>query len=135
MPRRWPLILIVASMAAGCSGPANAPSALPSQPSNATSSAATTFADDPPGAVACAKAARTLRDGTVMNPGVVTEIEDAAVTADAPVLEAAEALSESYTKAVAAHGTDAEPDAVAAVSEAAARLTQVCADSGLEVVG
>jgi hypothetical protein len=70
-----------------------------------------------------------------MNPGVVTDITAAAATADAPVLEAAQALSAAYTEAVAAHGTDAEPDAIAAVSAAAAELTRICAASGLEVAG
>jgi hypothetical protein len=70
-----------------------------------------------------------------MNPGVVADITTASGTADAPVADAARALSTAYTRAVAAHGTDAEPDAVAAVSAAAAELVAICGDSGLETVG
>lgn len=125
-------ILVSATTATGCTGPANTP-APSAPPSSAIASAPPS--DDPPGTRACAKASRTLRDGTVMNPGVVTDITAAAATADAPVLEAAQALSAAYTEAVAAHDTDAEPDAIAAVSAAAAELTRICAASGLEVAG
>lgn len=137
MPRRLPalslLILIVASVGTACAGPANTPAAPSAQPP--TVPASVPAGDDPPGKIACAKAASTLRDGTVMTPGVVADITTAAATADAPVLEAAQALAASYTKAVAAQGTEAEPDAIAAVSAAAAELARICADSGLEVVG
>jgi hypothetical protein len=126
-------ILIGAVTVSACAGPENTPGPSSASPSSATASGPP--ADDPPGTRACAKASRALRDGTVMNPGVVTDITTAAATADAPVLEAAQALAAAYTKAVAAHGADAEPDAIAAVSAAAAELTRICAASGLEVAG
>jgi hypothetical protein len=138
MPRRLPalssLILIVTAATTACSGPANTPTITPASTSRAATVTASP-ADDPPGTLACARAARTLREGTVMDPGVVTDITTAAATADAPILEAAQALATSYTDAVAAQGTAAEPDAIAAVSAAAAELTRICAAAGLEVVG
>jgi vacuolar-type H+-ATPase subunit H len=70
-----------------------------------------------------------------MNPGVITDITDATRTADAPVADAAQDLSTAYRKAIAAHDTEAEPDAVAAVSAAAAELVKICGDSGLETAG
>jgi hypothetical protein len=66
---------------------------------------------------------------------VVTDIADAAGTADAPVADAAQTLATAYTTAVAAHGQATEPDAIAAVSAAAAELVKICSDSGLETVG
>jgi hypothetical protein len=91
--------------------------------------------DEPPGTIACGKAIRAVRDATLMNPGVIADITNAAATADAPVTDAAQRLSEAYDKAVAAHNKDTEPDAIAAVSGAGAELIQICTDSGLETVG
>jgi hypothetical protein len=129
--------VIIAIMIPGCSSPADDPPATtaPASVRADHSSADHSSADDLPGTVACGKAARALSDGTLMNPGVITDITHAAGTADAPVADAADHLSEAYTEAVGAHGTDAEPDAVAAVSRAAAELIKICRDSGLETVG
>jgi hypothetical protein len=125
-------VLIAGSLTAGCSHEAHEPtSALPS----AAPSAPTAPVDDPPGAIVCGKAVRAVRAATLMDPGVVTDISTAAGTADAPVADAVQALSAAYTEAVAAHDTDAEPDAVAAVSAAAADLVEICGDSGLETAG
>ncbi|TWG10682.1 hypothetical protein FHX34_107176 [Actinoplanes teichomyceticus] len=66
---------------------------------------------------------------------MIQEITDASATADAPVADAATALARAYEKAVASHGSAGEPDAVAAVSAAAADMSQVCADSGLDAAG
>jgi hypothetical protein len=156
--------LIVAIMILGCSSPPDNPPASispASVPADGTSADGTsadgtsadgtsadgTSADgtspddslddsaDLSGTIACGKAARALNDGTLMHPGVITDITRASGTADAPVADAANHLSEAYTEAVGAHGTDAEPDAVAAVSRAAAELIKICRDSGLETVG
>jgi hypothetical protein len=70
-----------------------------------------------------------------MDPGVVDAIVRASRTADAPVADAAERLAASYASAVAAHGSESEPDAIAAVSVAGADMTKVCDDSGLDTVG
>ena len=129
-------VLVAGSTVAGCSDPSPKPTAAaPSAPGSEPSGAAAAQADEPPGAIACGKAVRAVRDATLMNPGVITDIVAATGTADAPVADAARDLSAAYSKAVAAHDTDAEPDAVAAVSAAAAELVQICDDSGLETVG
>jgi len=119
------------------SGPASTPAVEPSadEPTADEPSADEPSADGPPGAIACGKAALAVRDATLMNPGVITDITRASGTADAPVADAAQHLSEAYTEAAGAHGTGAEPDAVAAVSAAAAELLRICSDSGLVAVG
>ena len=66
---------------------------------------------------------------------LVDAIVRASRTADAPVADAAERLAAAYASAVAAHGQESEPDAIAAVSVAGADMTGVCADSGLDTVG
>jgi hypothetical protein len=91
--------------------------------------------DDPPGLLACAVLRRAVTEATLMDPGVVDAIVRASRTADAPVADAAERLAASYASAVAAHGSESEPDAIAAVSVAGADMTKVCEDSGLDTVG
>src|SRR4051812_11194456 len=92
-------------------------------------------ADDPPGAITCGKLAAAITATTIMDPGVVDDIVAASNTADAPVADAAQRLASAYAAAVAAKGGEREPDAVAAVSAAAADMSGVCDDSGLETVG
>ncbi|BFU46707.1 hypothetical protein [Krasilnikovia sp. MM14-A1004] len=123
-------VALLAPLLAGCSGGGTAPPAT--TPSPASASAAV---DDPPGTITCAKLARAIADATLMQPGVVDDIVAASATADAPVADAARRLGEAYAAAVASHGTDNEPDAVAAVSASAAEMSQVCVDSGLETAG
>jgi hypothetical protein len=123
--------LIVLSIAPGCSRSAAPASLEPATPS-ATSSAAV---DDPPGSVACLALQRAVARAALMDPGVVDGIVRASRTADAPVADAAERLAAAYASAVAAHGLEGEPDAIAAVSVAGADMTSVCADSGLDTVG
>jgi hypothetical protein len=135
VPRPLLVLLIAASVVAGCSGPGESDTPASAPQAAVTSSAPAAPVDEPPGAIACGKAVDAVREATLMLPGVVTDIAGAAGTADAPVADAAQMLSQAYTEAVAAHGTDDEPDAVAAVSEAAAELVAICADSGLETVG
>ncbi|MFB9357740.1 hypothetical protein [Actinoplanes nipponensis] len=148
-----PFVLLLAGTVAGCShpshqaatpSPAAAPSVSPAMagqtaagnaPAGATPAGEVASVDEPPGALTCGKAVRAVRDASLMQPGVIADIAGAAGTADAPVADAAQALSAAYTKAVAAHGTDAEPDAVAAVSAAAAELVAICDDSGLATTG
>jgi hypothetical protein len=129
--------LLAAGTVVGCSSPSARPaSAPPASPSPSRAPAASAApVDEPPGAIACDKAVRAVSDASLMNPGVIADITTASGTADAPVADAAQVLSTAYTRAVAAHGTDAEPDAVAAVSAAAAELVAICGDSGLETVG
>jgi len=136
--------LIVPFLIPGCSGPPDnppapaisGPASTPAvEPSADEPTADEPSADEPPGAIACGKAALAVRDATLMNPGVITDITRASGTADAPVADAAQHLSEAYTEAAGAHGTGAEPDAVAAVSAAAAELLKICSDSGLAAVG
>jgi len=134
LPAVVPSVLIAGFVAAGCSAagrgtPVPAPAPVVAPPSVSAP------ADDPPGAMTCGRVVRAVRDATLMVPGVVTDVVQASDTADAPVADAAQRLSMRYTAAVAAHGTDGEPDAIAAVSEAAAEMVGVCADSGLETAG
>ncbi|GAB1645302.1 hypothetical protein [Krasilnikovia sp. MM14-A1259] len=129
MPRSLIAVVLLVALA-GCSGgPATPPAPTTASPS------AGTVADDPPGTVTCGKLTRAIADGTLMQPGVVDDIVAASATADAPVADAARRLGEAYEAAVAVHGTDREPDAVAAVSAAASEMSKVCEDSGLETVG
>lgn len=121
--------------AAAPSAPANEPPGASAAPDNGPPGAAAAQVDEPPGTIACGKAVQAVRNATLMNPGVITDITAATGTADAPVADAAQRLSAAYSKAVAAHDTDAEPDAVAAVSAAAAELVKICGDSGLETAG
>jgi hypothetical protein len=135
MPRSSALLLsvLIAGSMAACSS--DTPTDPAPAPTTAPPTASVAPIDEPPGTIACGKAVRALRDATLMNPGVITDITNAAVTADAPVAEAAQTLSAAYAKAITAHGTPTEPDAVAAVSGAAAELAKTCSDSGLETVG
>ena len=123
-------VLLAGSVTSGCSEATPAPAPKP-----AASSLAAAPVDEPPGTVACGKAVDAVRDATLMNPGVITDITTASETADAPVADAAQTLAQAYTKAVEAHGTEEEPDAVATVSAAAAELVKICGDSGLETAG
>lgn len=91
--------------------------------------------DDPPGTITCARLAAAITDASLMTPGVIDEIARTSATADAPVADAAQRLVTAYADAAAAVGTTMEPDAVAAVSAAAADMSGVCADSGLQTVG
>jgi hypothetical protein len=138
MPRSLAAILLSAVIAGstltGCIDPAEAPAAG-RPPTGASSAAPPPPADEPPGTIACGKAVRAVRDATLMNPTVVTDITSAAGTADAPVTDAAQRLSAAYEAALAAHNKDTEPDAIAAVSGAAAELLTICSDSGLGTVG
>ena len=123
----WP-VLIAGGLLAGCSHPHT-------EPTTAATSAAPSPPGDPSGAVACGKAISAVRAATLMDPGVITDIATAAGPADAPIADAAQRLSKAYTAAVAAHDKDTEPDAIAAVSAAAAELVTICNDSGLETAG
>ncbi|MEV4352372.1 hypothetical protein AB0J83_48590 [Actinoplanes sp. NPDC049596] len=126
----------LALLLAGCADDGKQP--VPAPVASATvseSSAASAIADDPPGTLACAALAVAVTDASLMEPGVVDGIVGASGTADAPVADAAAALATAYTQAAAAKGTESEPDAVAAVSAAAADMSSVCADSGLQTVG
>jgi hypothetical protein len=88
--------------------------------------------DEPPGLLTCTALAVAIRDASLMEPGVVKGIAAASGTADAPVADAAERLFQAYRGALLRAGTPSEPDAVAAVSAAAADMAQVCADSGFQ---
>jgi hypothetical protein len=112
----------------GCSAKTN-----PGPPAPGPSPISTTApVDDPPGLLTCRHLADAIRAASLMEPGVIQAIVAAGTTADAPVADAASALGQAYEKALTSHGTRAEPDAVAAVSAAAADMSQVCADSGLD---
>ncbi|MGA5304553.1 hypothetical protein ACPCHT_31900 [Nucisporomicrobium flavum] len=127
---------VLAALLAGCSTPAAPPS--PTPPAPAASPArppSAAVADDPPGSVACGKISEAVREGTLMQPGVVSDVGRSTATADAPVADAAVRLQQAYDRAVAAQGRDDEPDRVAAVSAAAAQMVSVCADSGLATAG
>jgi hypothetical protein len=88
-----------------------------------------------PGTRTCALLGAAITQATLMDPGVITLIVAASATADAPVADAAQRLAAAYAKAARSKGTAAEPDAVAAVSAAAADMDGVCDESGLESAG
>jgi hypothetical protein len=92
-------------------------------------------ADEPPGTNTCHQLRLAITDATLLVPGVVDSIVQASSTADAPVADAAQRMAAAYAAAVTAKGSDSEPDAVAAVSAAAAAMSGVCDDSGLDTVG
>ncbi|WIM97474.1 hypothetical protein ACTOB_001000 [Actinoplanes oblitus] len=121
-----------ASAGPGVTGSASAgpsPAAVPPSPGPSVAGGPAPV-DDPPGLLTCRALAAAIRDASLMQPGVIPAIVDVSGTADAPVADAAARLAEAYRKAVASQGTAGEPDAVAAVSAAAADMSQVCADSG-----
>jgi hypothetical protein len=89
----------------------------------------------PPGTRTCSDLTTAITRATLMDPGVVARIAAASATADAPVADAAQRLAAAYAKAAISKGTSQEPDAVAAVSAAAADMAGVCEESGLESVG
>ncbi|RZU52313.1 hypothetical protein EV385_4164 [Krasilnikovia cinnamomea] len=129
MPRSPIAVVLLALLLTGCGGGSPPPASSPAPTS------ASAAVDDPPGTITCARLTQAITDATLMQPGVVDSIVAASTTADAPVADAARRLGEAYAAAVAAHGTADEPDAVAAVSAAAAEMSQVCVDSGLETAG
>ncbi len=112
----------------GCAGE-KSPRPSPSGPSAAVTPSPV---DDPPGLLTCRHLAVAIRNASLMEPGVVEVIVAASTTADAPVADAATALGQAYDRALISHDTQGEPDAIAAVSAAAADMSQVCADSGLD---
>jgi len=85
--------------------------------------------------MSCKALTIAMRDATLMNPGVVESLVAASSSADAPIADSARRLAAAYSAAIAAKGTDKEPDAVAAVSVAGAEMSRVCDESGLETVG
>jgi phage terminase large subunit-like protein len=137
--RQITLVCTLGLVLSGCSG-ADTPAATSVVPSPAAVSPSAVIsvsgtADDPPGSFACALLAEAVADASLMDEGVAAGIMRASATADAPVADAAERLLDAYTGAVAARSSDAEPDAVAAVSAAAADMSGVCSDSGLSTTG
>lgn len=130
---------------AACGHSTPAPPAPPAVPPATTSAMAAppAPADVPtaeasgalPGTRTCADLTTAITQATLMEPGVVDRIVKASSTADAPVADAARRLSAAYAKATTSKGTAQEPDAVAAVSAAAADMAGVCAESGLESAG
>jgi hypothetical protein len=89
----------------------------------------------PPGTQTCAALGTAIKNATLMQPGIVDQIFAASATADAPVGDAAQRLATAYAAAAKSTGTAQEPDAVAAVSAAAADMDGVCNESGLESTG
>jgi hypothetical protein len=140
------LLVGSASVLVACSGtpqPIVSPSAVSAPAGNASAGSApaptgsngATIVDDPPGSMACGELKDAVTGATLMEPGVVDQIVRYSSTADAPVADSAQRLAAAYVAAVTAHGSDGEPDAVAAVSMAGADMTKVCDESGLETVG
>ncbi len=127
-------VLVMLTGLAGCTGDDPDPAGPVAEPPPA-SSAPAEFTDDPPGAIACGQVVTAVRDASLLTPGVIDAVAAAAATADAPVADAAQRLATAYDEAVAASGTDDEPDKVAAVSAAAADMVDICGDSGLQTVG
>jgi hypothetical protein len=135
MSRSWlPGVLVLtlgcSATSAGCSADATPPPA-PASAAPAESPAV----EETPGLRACGTLWTAVDAGTLMTPGVVDGIVRASTTADAPVADAAQRLAAAYASARAARGMESEPDAVAAVSAAAADMAGVCDDSGLITVG
>lgn len=127
------MLNLLVACSAGCAGDPPSPTAVAT--TAAPSPSPGSGDDDPPGSLTCHLLIAASTDGTLMEPGVVDTITTAAVTADAPLVDAARRLAAAYARALAAKGAADEPDAVAAVSAAGADMAGVCADSGLETVG
>jgi enoyl-CoA hydratase/carnithine racemase len=108
---------------------------LPAVPGLASAAPSVEPDSAPPGTLTCAELGKAIKQASVMQPGVVDRIVAASASADAPVADAAQRLATAYAKAVASKNTADEPDAVAAVSAAAADMDGVCGESGLESVG
>jgi hypothetical protein len=89
----------------------------------------------PPGTQTCTELGAAIKAASLMQPGVVDRVVQAAATAVAPVADAAQRLATAYATARTAKGAADEPDAVAAVSAAAADMDGVCNESGLESAG
>ena len=89
----------------------------------------------PPGTLTCAELGDAIQRASLMQPGVVDGIVRASGTGDAPIADAAQRLASAYAAAVAAGRSAGEPDAVAAVSAAAADMQGVCDESGLDTTG
>jgi hypothetical protein len=119
-----------ASPAAQSASPA-APPQLSTPPGVPTAEASGAL----PGTRTCADLSAAISRANLMEPGVVDRIVAAASTADAPVADAAQRLATAYAKATRSKNTAQEPDAVAAVSAAAADMAGVCDESGLESAG
>ena len=136
MPRTSPVLVLVVAVAlqAGCGDDA-APAPVASTEPGSAAPDVSASADNPPGAITCARLAAAIERSTLMEPGVVDEIDRASDTADAPVADAAGRLAAAYSAAVNSSGAPDEPDRVAAVSAAASDMSGVCRDSGLETVG
>jgi hypothetical protein len=158
-----PLIVVASTIVVGCSKnattstPAAAPTAstrsvtpsapsagAPAFPSGAAASAVgvptavvpTAEPDGaPPGTETCTELGAAITEASLMQPGVVDRIAAAAATADAPVADSARRLATAYAAALTARGTPQEPDATAAVSAAAADMSGICNESGLETAG
>ncbi|OJF10388.1 hypothetical protein EDD30_2587 [Couchioplanes caeruleus] len=124
--------LLLLAVIAGCTEPAGAPAPAPATAAPPSTPA---VADEPPGALACGKIGEAVREGSLMQPGVITGVSASTATADAPVADAAARLQQAYEQAVKAQGAEEEPDLVAAVSGAAAEMVAVCSDSGLSSGG
>ncbi|BCY05970.1 hypothetical protein [Actinoplanes sp. L3-i22] len=124
-------IFVAIALSAGVVGCSDEPAPESPAPGPSTLVSAAPV-DDPPGRLTCQELAGAVRDASLMQPGVVQAIVAASGTADAPVADAATALGQAYQQALTSHETRSEPDAIAAVSAAAADMSQVCADSGLD---
>lgn len=125
--------MLVIGLVGGCSEGGEPVGPGVSAPAPATADPSAT--EDVPGERACTALREAVRDATIMTPGVVDTVVTAAGAADAPIADAAQRLGAAYAEAVAARGTDGEPDAVAGVSAAAAEMSRLCEESGLETVG
>lgn len=136
MPRTSPVLTLIVAVVllAGCGDDA-APVPGPAGTTSAAVPDVSASADEPPGAITCARLAAAIERSSLMEPGVIDEIDRAAATADAPVADAAGRLAAAYSAAVNASGAPDEPDRIAAVSAAASDMSGVCRDSGLETVG
>lgn len=140
---RWTVTLAAALLlVAGCGHDKSSPPAkqspatsAPTQPPAPPSVPTAEVSGALPGTRTCAELSTAIAQATLMDPGVVGGIVAAASTADAPVADAAQRLAAAYAKAVASKGTPQEPDTVAAVSAAAADMSGVCEESGLESAG
>ena len=137
MPRSSAVLVVIAAVVllTGCAGEAGPESVGTPAPPGVALPSTPVPADTPPGTVSCARLAAAIQRSSLMEPGVIDDIDRMSRTADAPVADAAGRLSTAYADAVAATGTADEPDRIAAVSAAAADMSGVCDDSGLETVG
>ena len=136
MLRSWSAVLVLplsVALAGGCTD--DPPKQTPPAAATPAVVDGSSSMNDGPGEITCEELATAVEYGTLMEAGVVDTIVTSAKAADAPIADGAAKLGTAYRTATESHGTEEEPDAIAAVSAAGATLMAVCDESAPDSVG